>query len=221
MTEVKENEVEVSLDFGYEFKNVGLLDLALTQSGADSARNNERLEFVGDRVLGLVVAEELYAMFPNESEGELARRHAKLVSTNTLSMIARRLQLQHHLRHGHMTGGKLSHILANAMEAIIGAVFVDGGWRAARELVRNLWMGAIRADAVAPKDPKTKLQELVQKQANGALPQYEYMAVLGESNTPEFEVSVSALGYKAKGRGTSKKLASIDAAAELLKILAI
>lgn len=209
------------LTFGYEFKNVGLLDLALTQSGADATRNNERLEFVGDRVLGLVVAEMLYQMFVDESEGELARRHAKLVSTSTLASVARKLGLQQHIRHGHMTGGRMNHILANAMEAVIGAVFIDGGFAAARDLVRTLWADLARADATAPKDPKTKLQEIVQKAADGALPQYEYTSVEGESHAPEFHVTVSALGYKATGRGTSKKLASIDAASEMLKILAI
>ncbi len=209
------------LDFGYEFKNVGLLELALTQSGADASCNNERLEFVGDRVLGLVVAEMLYHMFKGESEGELARRHAKLVSTSTLAVVARKLGLQQHVRHGHMTGGKMSHILANAMEAVIGAVFLDGGFNAGRDLVRMLWADLAQADATAPKDPKTRLQEIVQKAASGALPQYEYTSVTGESHAPEFHVTVTAMGHKATGRGTSKKLASIDAAAEMLKILAI
>ncbi len=207
--------------FGYEFKNIGLLELALTQSGADATCNNERLEFIGDRVLGLVVAELLYQMFTSESEGELARRHAKLVSTSILASVARKLELGQHVRHGHMTGGKMSHILANAMEAVIGAVFLDGGFAAARELVRALWTDLARADATAPKDPKTKLQELVQKATDGQLPQYEYTALGGDAHAPEFMVTVTAMGHRATGRGTSKKLASSDAASELLKILAI
>ncbi len=209
------------LKFGYEFRNVGLLELALTQSGVDASRNNERLEFIGDRVLGLVVAEMLYQMFPDESEGELARRHAKLVSTSTLASVARKLELGKHIRHGHMTGGKMNHILANAMEAVFGAVFIDGGFMAARSLVRELWIDMAKADVTAPKDPKTKLQEIVQKAADGALPVYEYSDAVGNTHAPEFQVTVSALGYRATGRGTSKKLASIDAAAEMLKILAI
>ena len=99
----------------YTFKNPQLLELALTQSGADSAHNNERLEFVGDRVLGLTVAELLFEMYPNEHEGELARRHAMLVSTETLASVADKLNLASHIRHGHMTGGRIRHILANAM----------------------------------------------------------------------------------------------------------
>ena len=96
---------------GYKFKNEKLLDLALTQSGADSTHNNERLEFVGDRVLGLTVAEMLYNMYPNEAEGELARRHAMLVSTETLAHVAAEMDLAHRVHHGHMTAGRIQHSL--------------------------------------------------------------------------------------------------------------
>lgn len=205
----------------YTFKNPELLDLALTQSGADGAHNNERLEFIGDRVLGLTVAALLYEMYPTEAEGELARRHAMLVSTETLASVADKLKLASHIRHGHMTGGRIRHIMANAMEAIFGAIFIDGGFDAARAVIISFWREMAAADATAPKDAKTALQELVQKRGDGALPLYEFLEQTGASHSPVFRVRVTALGHAADATGSSKKAASINAADALLKILAI
>lgn len=205
----------------YDFKDKSLLDLALTQSGANSEHNNERLEFVGDRVLGLTVAKMLYDMFPGEPEGDLARRHAMLVSTETLASVATQLGLDKLVRHGHMTGGRIMHVLADAMEAVFGAIFIDGGWAAAQQVINDLWQPLAQADVSAPKDPKTALQEFVQKHDNGALPEYEYLDSTGASHCPTFNVRVSAMGKSAHGTGTSKKTASVAAAEELLKILAI
>lgn len=209
------------MKLNYKFKDAALLELALTQSGADATRNNERLEFIGDRVLGLTVAAMLYEMFPAEPEGDLARRHAVLVSTDTLACMARKLDIEKCLHHGHMTGGRINHILANAMEAIFGAIFIDGGFEAASAIIRDMWTDLASADETAPKDPKTKLQELVQKADAGALPVYEYMDATGASHSPLFNVTVTAMGKTAHGSGPSKKAASVDAAAALLKILAI
>lgn len=207
--------------FNYTFKNEKLLELALTQSGVDSIHNNERLEFIGDRVLGLSVAVLLYEMFPNEDEGNLARRHATLVSTYTLAHVAEKIGLEKHIRHGHMTAGRTQHILADAMEAIFGAIYLDAGFDVVREIIVNIWRDLASAEIIAPKDPKTKLQEYVQQNHTGELPVYEYLPQTGPSHSPVFNVSVSALGKTAKGCGTSKKEASAAAAAELLKILAI
>ncbi len=209
------------MKLNYKFKDESLLDMALTQSGANATHNNERLEFVGDRVLGLTVAEMLYQMFPNEAEGELARRHAMLVSTETLAHVANELDLAHRVHHGHMTAGRVQHILANAVEALFGAIFLESGFDVARSVIAEIWRDLAAADAVAPKDAKTTLQELVQREANGALPEYEYLAQTGASHSPVFNVRVTALGQSATGTGSSKKLASIDAAAALLKKLAI
>lgn len=203
----------------YKFKNPELLELALTQSGANARDNNERLEFLGDRVLGLSVAALLYKMFPNESEGELARRLAVLVSTDTLADVASEYGLESLVRHGHMTGGKIRHVLADAMESVFGAIYLDGGFLAAQKIITEIWTELAGADIVAPKDPKTGLQELVQKLDNGALPDYEFLGETGPSHSPSFRVSVSALGKSATGRGPSKKAATIDAAAALLEIL--
>lgn len=205
----------------YTFKNPKLLELALTQSGADAEHNNERLEFIGDRVLGLSVAVLLYEMFPNEHEGELARRHAVLVSTETLAQVAHSLEIDKHVRHGHMTAGRSQHMYADAMEAVLGAIFLDGGFEAVRKLIVDNWHELAAADIKAPKDAKTALQELVQKSDSGALPVYEYLEPTGASHKPVFNVRVSAMGHTANGSGASKKAASIAAAEELLKILAI
>lgn len=209
------------MKLNYEFKNQELLKLALTQSGIDSKHNNERLEFIGDRVLGLSVANLLYKMYPDDAEGNLARRHAFLVSTETLALVAANIELEKHLRHGHMTGGKITHILANAMEAILGAIFLDGGFESAQKIIMELWHDMAAAEIVAPKDAKTALQELVQKHTNGELPVYEYSEPNGLSHNPEFTATVSALGKSATGVGASKKLAGLNAAEKLLKILAI
>lgn len=205
----------------YNFRDESLLELALTQCGVDQRNNNERLEFVGDRVLGLTVARLLYDMFPSEPEGDLARRHAMLVSTETLARVANDLGLASRIRHGHMTAGRIEHVMADAMEAIFGAIFIDGGFDAARDVIVNIWRDLAAADATPPKDAKSALQELVQKNAGGALPVYEYLAPNGASHTPTFKVRVSAMGQTATGSGPSKKEASAAAAAELLKILAI
>ena len=205
----------------YTFKDESILALALTQSGADAVNNNERLEFVGDRVLGLSVAVMLFEMFPNEVEGELARRHASLVSTETLATIALSIGLDKKIRHGHMTAGRLCHIQANAMEAILGAIFMDGGFEAARTVIYDLWRELAAAATVAPKDPKTALQEFVQQTDRGALPVYEFLDSTGASHSPVFNVNVSALGKTASGQGASKKAASVAAADALLKSLAI
>ena len=205
----------------YEFKDKELLKLALTQSGVDSRHNNERLEFIGDRVLGLSVAALLYDMYPTEAEGNLARRDAYLVSTDALACVAKLIGIEKELHHGHMTGGKINHVLANAMEAVLGAIFLDSGFESARKIIVELWKDMARAETTAPKDAKTALQEYVQKIDNGALPHYEYDEPVGASHNPTFTVTVSALGKSAKGTGTSKKAAGIKAAEELLKILAI
>lgn len=206
---------------GYEFKDEKLLELALTQSGANCLHNNEQLEFIGDRVLGLSVAGLLYDMFPDEAEGELARRHAALVSTDTLAHVANEIGLAPHIHHGHMTAGRLQHVLADTMEAVFGAIYLESGFDVARDVIVARWRDLAAQEIVAPKDPKTTLQEYVQKNHTGELPVYEFLPETGPAHSPVFNVSVTALGKTATGSGTSKKLASADAAANLLKILAI
>lgn len=210
---------KISMD--YKFKDESLFNLAMTQSGIDARHNNERLEFVGDRVLGLCISSMLYAMFPTETEGELARRYATLVSTETLADVALSLGLDKSLRHGHMTAGRIRHALANAMEAVLGAIFFDSGFDSARRFVCDIWHDLAASELRPPKDPKTELQEFVQKHSAGALPAYEYTSETGPANAPVFFVTVTALGMSANGSGQSKKVASLAAADALLKKLAI
>ena len=209
------------LKINYDFKDPKLLELALTQSGVDSKHNNERLEFIGDRVLGLSVAVLLYEMFPSELEGDLARRHATLVSTETLAMVAQDFGVDKLIRHGHMTAGRMQHMYADAMEAVLGAIFLDAGFDIVKDIIVEKWRSLAEAELTVPKDAKTALQELVQKSAAGALPVYEYLDVTGASHKPVFNVKVTALGKSAFGSGSSKKAASIAAAEEVLKVLAI
>ncbi|MDR1027214.1 MAG: ribonuclease III [Rickettsiales bacterium] len=197
----------------YDFKKPELLELALTQSGANARANNERLEFLGDRVLGLAVADLLYNMYPGETEGELARRQAALISAKTLAPIATGLGLK--IKHGHMTGGKMENVLADAVESVIAAVFLDGGWAAAKKFVDGIWNEIAAADSAAPKDPKTKLQEMAQHSGDGKLPEYEFL----EPRRKQFVVRVSVVGKSAEGIGASKKSATIAAAEALLKKL--
>jgi ribonuclease-3 len=197
----------------YSFKDKSLFDLAMTQSGADACNNNERLEFLGDRVLGLAVAEMLYKMFPNEKEGDLARRHANLVSAKTLTEVAKDFGYDKTIRHGHMTGGKMDHIVANAMESVIAAIYIDGGWDVASDFIVSEWKELAMRDLSAPKDPKTELQELVQKECKGALPLYEFL----DEKKNYFSVRVSALGMSAEGSGSNKKSATVAAASALMQ----
>ena len=201
----------------YKFQDENLLKLALTQSGAHATENNERLEFLGDRVLGLAVAALLYQMFPDESEGALAQRHAALVSSDTLARVAADLGIK--VRHGHMTAGRLKHVMADAMESVLGAIYIDGGFDAAAAVVAKIWTPLAAEDLVPPKDAKTTLQELVQHSPDGGLPEYEFLGQSGKSHSPVFSVRVHAMGQAATGTGASKKIASTAAAMELLKLL--
>ena len=204
----------------YKFNDEKLLALALTQSGANATNNNERLEFLGDRVLGLAVAGLLYEMFPAETEGELARRHSALVSADTLAQVAAEYGLDKRVRHGHMTANNMRHVMADAMESVLGAIYLDGGFDAVRQIVVKIWTPIARAALTAPKDPKTALQEFVQRADCGALPEYTFLESSGgPAHSPMFEVSVSALGKTATGRGASKKAATANAAEEMLKII--
>ena len=117
--------------------------------------------------------------------------------------------------------GKINHVLANAMEAVLGAIYLDSGFESARQVIVKLWRKMALEELVAPKDAKTALQEYVQKIESGALPKYEYSEPMGASHNPTFTATVTALVKSATGTGTSKKAAGIKAAEELLKILAI
>jgi ribonuclease-3 len=203
---------------GYRFRDARLLQQALTHR-SHSTPHNERLEFLGDGVLNCIVAAELYTRFPSLREGELSRLRASLVREQRLHEVAAGLCLGDCLRLGEgelKSGGfRRPSILADALEAIIGAVFLDGGFDAAREVVRSLYRPSLEAvdPRSADKDPKTQLQEWLQSRRY-ALPQYTVVATHGAAHDQRFEVEclIRELDLRTTGSGTSRRLAEQDAA---------
>ncbi|MFQ3623776.1 MAG: ribonuclease III [Acetobacteraceae bacterium] len=209
---------------GHRFADPALLRQALThrsqlQGRGGGLASNERLEFVGDRVLGLVIAEWLTERFPEEREGGLGRRLAHLVNQATLAAVASRIGLSEALivpASEEATGVRARpSVLADACEAVIGALYLDGGLEAARAFVRRHWADQVERLAVAPRDPKTALQEWAQ--ARGlALPTYRTLASEGPSHRPRFTVSVTVGDAAADAVGVTKREAEKTAAAALL-----
>ncbi|HEX6266680.1 MAG TPA: ribonuclease III [Burkholderiales bacterium] len=210
---------------GHRFADLRLLERALTHRsrGAD---NNERLEFLGDGVLGCAVADELYARFPQLSEGKLTRLRASLVREETLAEVGKELGVDGFLRlgEGELAAGPEPRpsIVADALEAVLGAVFLDGGYAAARNAVLAAFGPHIdRLDPERPaKDAKTRLQELLQARHRG-LPQYRVVTVHGEAHRQSFDVecTVNGLEMKASGSGTSRQRAEQQAAKAMLEVL--
>jgi len=212
---------------GYNFQDPQLLEQALThpslQPGSAGRGPYERLEFLGDRVLGLVVAEMLYNRFPTENEGALARRHAALVRRESLARIALQINLGPALslsRSEEETGGRNNMgTLADACEAVLGAMYADGGLGPVAGLINRLWTPLMAEMAAPPKDAKTALQEWAQARALG-LPVYSTLSVEGPPHSPDFLIGVEIESTaKASGRGPSKRAAEQAAAANLLEQL--
>jgi ribonuclease III len=206
----------------YEPRDAALFSAALTHRSV-SAANNERLEFLGDAVLNLLVAEHLYQAFPSASEGDLSRLRSKLVSGESLAQVAASLGLGEalHLGSGELkTGGfRRKSILADALEALCGAIFLDGGLSAARTVVATLFAARIAA-LPAPatlKDAKTRLQEFLQSQGL-ALPSYVVERIEGEAHAHTFQVrcEIASLGRHAQGSGATRRSAEQEAAARVL-----
>jgi ribonuclease-3 len=208
----------------YAFRDPALRERALSHRSV-GARNNERLEFLGDGLVNLLVAELLYEQFPQAAEGELTRWRARLVSEPALAAIARGLELGDQLRLGPgelKSGGfRRDSILADAFEALIAAVYLDGGWETCRRIARDLFGSRLLDAANAEdKDPKTRLQELLQ--ARGlALPVYELVATGGAEHAKTFDVSctIAALGLCSEGHGGNRRAAEQAAAAAAIEQL--
>ncbi len=206
---------------GHRFASPGLLDQALThRSAADPRRaqldSNERLEFLGDRVLALLVAEWLAERFPAEREGDLGKRLATLVARDTLAKVAEHLDLAPVLRVPESEGRaglrERANVLADAVEALLGAIYLDAGLDAARGFVRREWAPLLAADPHPPVSPKSRLQEWTLGRALG-LPEYRLVSTTGPSHQPVFIVAVTAAGREAEGMGENKRAAE-QAAAE-------
>jgi ribonuclease-3 len=208
---------------GHRFADPELLAQALTHRSFGSP-HNERLEFLGDGVVGCVIAEELYSRFPGIAEGELSRLRASLVREAALAEVARAIGLADFLRlgEGELSSGGTERpsILADALEATYGAVFLDGGYEAARAAIRRSFGEALeQLDSRQPaKDAKTSLQELLQGRRQ-KLPEYRVVATAGAAHKQVFEVECIAagLGLRATGSGSSRRLAEQQAAANVLK----
>jgi len=211
---------------GYQFQDRSLLQQALTHRSR-GASNYERLEFLGDSVLGMVVAEALFDRFPATREGVLTRLRATLVRRNTLAEIARRLRLgdQLALGQGELRSGGFDRdsILADALEAVIGAVYKDGGWQAARSIILEQYRSLL--ENLDPdqelKDPKTRLQEYLQKRSR-PVPAYRILEVEGEPHRLHFvvECTVEGLAESVRGEGSSRRAAEQDAARRVYEVLA-
>ena len=207
---------------GHGFARAELLTQALLHASAATRgdRGNERLEFLGDRVLGLIMAEALLVRFPGEPEGAVARRHASLVSQPVLARVAEAIGLGGFLTFakGDRDAGAAANpaILADAIEALIAAIYLDGGLEPARAFVLRQWQPLIVEGSTPPSDPKTALQEWAL--ARGlALPAYRVVKSDGPAHSPRFEVTVAIEGIApAAGEGRSKRAAEKVAATELL-----
>ena len=219
---------------GHTFADPELLSQALTHRSAAHGRrarpqhrpgerrgvgSNERLEFIGDRVLGLLIAEWLLERFPDEQEGELGPRQAHLVSRQVLARVAANAGLAEVLEvapNEARAGVRLSpNVVADATEAVIGALYLDGGLPAARVFVRSAWAPMVDEMGAPPKDPKTVLQEWLLARAQ-PLPVYTLAATDGPSHAPHFVVHATASGRTGVGEGASKRVAERAAAAALI-----
>ncbi len=218
------NFAELSERIGHVFKKPDLLRDALTHPSLAGKRRAsspyERLEFLGDRVLGLVIAEWLYELYPNEKEGELAKRHAALVSASALKKIAAAIELDKALllAHGEEVGAnrKNLYVLSDAMEAVIGALYLDSGLGAAAPFIRRFWDVSIRQEK-APVEPKTVLQEWAQGRGL-PLPNYKVISRSGPAHAPDFEIELSVKGRKpVTAAGRSKREAEKAAALLMLQ----
>jgi len=211
----------------YRFKDISWLKLALTHRSY-SDHNNERLEFLGDSLLNFCIAEKLFHEYPDSREGDLSRLRANLVNGEVLAALAKKLGVSQYMKMGagELKSGGLERksTLANAMEAIIGAIYLDGGTDACRQQIA-LWFSDAFIQAAsrgAQKDPKTQLQEYLQAKKM-ELPVYTVLSMQGHEHTQLFQVSchIPTLPHTTKGKGSSRKGAEQDAATKLLALLGV
>ncbi|MGH1375191.1 MAG: ribonuclease III [Alphaproteobacteria bacterium] len=201
---------------GYSFKNRDLLRVALTHSSTGESENYERLEFLGDRVLGLVIASVLFEKFPDEKEGDMAKRLAALVQGQTLAELSARISLGDYINFSDAErdsgGAENEHILADVYESVIGAIYLDGGFEPCSRLIKTQWQEALYTMKKPPQHPKTAIQEWAQGQGL-PLPIYDIVAQHGPDHAPIFEVRLSVKGHKpvhgsGKSRAEAEKLAA-------------
>ena len=208
----------------YTFKKTYLLETALTHKSFDNNVNNEKLEFLGDRVLGLVISEKLLDKYPNEKEGIIDKKFANLVNKKTCLLIARKINLKKFILLG-SSHKKLERsadkITSDCLEAIVGAIYLDGGLKHVEKFILNFWEEFLLKSTITLIDSKTKLQEFSLKKFK-ELPKYIFFKKTGPQHRPLFKTEVQIPNSKKiVGIGSSKKNAQQNAASKLLKILNI
>ncbi len=226
MTTASKHPLEERLN--YQFRNPALLQQALTHPSKaltkdGSPYNNQRLEFLGDAVLGVLIAHMLYHLYPSEPEGDLSRRLVGLVNGEMVTQVASQLNLGEYLvisaSDVDAGGRSLSSNLEDACEALIGAIFLDGGLEALQPIIETYWKPLALQNRIPPKDPKTALQEWAQARSL-PLPQYQVISETGPSHAPQFTIVVSVEGgMQAEASAGAKKLAERLAAEQLLEQL--
>ena len=208
----------------YNFKKSYLLEKALTHKSFDNNINNEKLEFLGDRVLGLIISEKLLNKFPEEKEGIIDKKFANLVNKRTCLLIAKKINLKKYIQLG-SSHKKLERsadkISSDCLEAIVGAIYLDGGLKSVEKFILNFWSEFLLKSTITLIDSKTKLQEFSLKKFK-ELPKYIFFKKTGPQHRPIFKTEVQIPNSKKIiGIGSSKKNAQQNAAAKLLKILNI
>ena len=203
-----------------KFKNLDLLVQSLTHKSFDTKKNNEKMEFLGDRVLGLVIAKKLLEIYPNEKEGILDKKFAALVNKKTCLQVAKKINLEKFILTFNPNNKKIKiedKIISDSCEALIGAIHLDKGLTIAEKVILDLWKNQIRESVITQIDAKTKLQELALKNFK-KLPTYKLISNTGPRHKPSFKVGVKLPDTKYFfGLGKSKKDAEQNAAIECLK----
>ena len=217
-----ERELEEILK--YSFKNKELLNIALTHKSFNNHKNNEKLEFLGDRVLGLVIAKKLLEKYPDEKEGVIDKKFANLVNRRTCTEIAKKQNIKQYIYLGASHKNlerSADKIISDCLEAIVGAIFLDGGLKCAEKFIFNFWNIYLDKSSITLIDSKTKLQEYSLKKFK-KLPKYKFFKKTGPQHKPIFKTEVEIpLSKNIIGEGSSKKKAQQNAAAKLIKILKI
>ena len=203
-----------------KFKNIDLLAQSLTHKSFDTNKNNEKIEFLGDRVLGLVIAKKLLEIYPNEKEGILDKKFASLVNKKTCLEIAKKINLEKYILTFNPNNKKIKiedKIISDSCEALIGAIYLDKGLTIAEKVILDLWKNQIKESVVTQIDAKTKLQEFALKNFK-KLPTYKLISNTGPRHKPSFKIGVKLPDTRYFfGLGKSKKDAEQNAAIECLK----
>ena len=215
---------ELEKIINYEFKKTTFLERALTHKSLNNEINNEKLEFLGDRVLGLVISETLLEKYPDEKEGIIDKKFANLVNKKTCSNIAKKINLKKYILLGSShkkPEGSADKISSDCLEALVGAIYLDGGFKSVQNFIFTLWEEYLLKSTITLIDSKTKLQEFSLKKFK-ELPKYIFFKKTGPQHRPIFKTEVQIPNSKKiLGIGSSKKNAQQNAAAKLLKVLNI